>query len=436
MQKIIKCTISILFNLIFIFYSFSYTVYGDRTGVETIIRHIPSNLPCFSGYSFNNWMEKRDIAIFSHIIGDRLDQTISKLLYQMDLETLDKLTLQKNIFFSINQQYANPILLISAASAEILEQEILNNKNIINLLMQIGNTPEKKVNIQSNEEIKKLSIKNALSLEQIIDLPPSDDQEIIKNFNSTFIAISERIIKQLSFNEKKIVEILKSGEKQALSLDQIKNIYSIITRFCGANNNSIVKIKDVVNKNNITYREAAKWSYTYHLIEKLNTYNCTGAAILFATAVKAISPDTNVVVAAPSGHGMCFLFENDKTYYIDPNNSKFLKVTVNEKAETTRLGFIKIEEKDFRWRIFPYFISIQDANDYFHSGNHNGVKSDLNSINSRDKEIAEFIIHDLTGYERFNNELQNFEKNTNYAIKMIFLTEEWQAENKRVRELK
>ena len=436
MAKIIKYLIVIIINFIFLFNIFSYTVYGDRTGVEIIIQNMPSNLPHFSGYSFNNWMERRDIAIFSHIVRDHLDQTLSKILYQMNLVDLDKLTLQKKILFSINDQYTNPILTISAANAEVLKKELLNNQKIIELLIQIGKTIEKEILILNKDQINKLSIKEALSLDQIIDLLPSDDQEIIKNFNSTFITISERIINKLTKNEKEIIKLLKSGKRQSLSLNQIKSIYSIITKFCAGKNHSIIKINNIDNKNNITYYEASKWSYTYHLIEKLNTYNCTGAAILFATTVKAISPNTNVVVAAPSGHGMCLLFDNDQTYYIDPNNSKFFKVTINEKAESIRLGFIKIKEKDTMWRIFPYFFSIQDANDYFHFGNHNGVQRNLNSINSREKKIAEFIIYDLTGYDRFKKELDNFAKNPTYAIKMIFLTEEWKAEDKRVRKEK
>ena len=436
MKKIIKNFIAIFINFLFIFTSFSYTVYGDKTGAEIIIHNLPSNLPRFSGYSFNNWMDKRDIAIFSHIVGDHLDQTLSKLLYKMDLDDLDKLTTQKKILFSINDQYTNPVLTISAASAEVLKNELLNNQEIIELINRIGKTQEKEITILNNDQIKKLSIKEVLSLDQIIDLPPSDNREIIKNFNSTFIAISERIINKLNKNEKDIIKLLKSGEKRSLSLKQIKSLYTIITRFCAANNHAIVKLNDIDNKNKITYREASAWSYTYHLIEKLNTYNCTGAAILFASAVNAISPETKLVVAAPSGHGMCLLFDNDQTYYIDPSNSKFFEVTVIEKAESIRLGFIKIKEKDTMWRIFPYFISIQDANDYFHSGNHNCVKRNLESPDLREKKIAEFIIYDLTGYDRFKNELDSFSKNSTYAIRMIFLTEEWQIEDKRVRKEK
>ena len=119
------------------------------------------------------------------------------------------------------------------------------------------------------------------------------------------------------------------------------------------------------------------------------------------------------------------IFENDQIYYIDPNNSNFFKVNVTEKAESIRLGFVKIEKKDTMWQVFPYFFSIQDANDFFHFGNYNCLQRNLNSKNSREKKIAEFIIYDLTGYDRFKKELDNFTKNTTYAIRTIFLTKEW-----------
>ena len=104
------------------------------------------------------------------------------------------------------------------------------------------------------------------------------------------------------------------------------------------------------------------------------------------------------------------------------------------KSQSKIQDFYTLKEKIFI--IFPYFISIQDANDYFHSGNHNCVKRNLESPDLREKKIAEFIIYDLTGYDRFKNELDSFSKNSTYAIRMIFLTEEWQIEDKRVRKEK
>lgn len=73
---------------------------------------------------------KNDPAIFIHVMGDKYNDSQTKIIWGKTIKELDTETKNKGVVFSKTTLNGNAALLISAASMNVLENEVLNNKEL------------------------------------------------------------------------------------------------------------------------------------------------------------------------------------------------------------------------------------------------------------------------------------------------------------------
>ncbi len=81
-----------------------------------------------------NWERRQDQGIFIHIVGDDLWDGHAWMFYGLPLVNLDGETRARNLLYWTGNKNGRPILLISAASLDILAESLRSNPGLRELV--------------------------------------------------------------------------------------------------------------------------------------------------------------------------------------------------------------------------------------------------------------------------------------------------------------
>ena len=113
------------------------TVYAGGEACSSIHNKFPRDVEVWMGMNFYYWLNRKDIAIFVHVIGDKLTNEIAKNTYNMELDVLNKKTKDQKIIYWMDRGKEYPTLFISAIDKSLLESELETNDKLNALLEEM-----------------------------------------------------------------------------------------------------------------------------------------------------------------------------------------------------------------------------------------------------------------------------------------------------------